>query len=340
MTASTNPATVHAYRGPMLENVHHVSVAVVNPHGHLLASCGTPHMTMVLRSTAKPFQAQAMFATGAMDAHLVSSEELALACASHDTMPQHVDRVRTWLDRLDLTEDDLGCGPHLPGHEPSRRALIRTLEDGPTPIHNNCSGKHTGMLTACSAAGWPTSGYLDVDHPLQQEIRRTVEALSGESAVVGGTDGCSAPTFGVSVKGLATAYARLAAPEAAPRPYRKGLSAAFEAMRNHPELIAGPTTLDTLLIEAYPDLVCKRGAAGGYGMGLSQSPRGPLGVGVWVHDGSSEARSCAVLQVLDFLGCTPTNTAPLDRFDGLVRRNCRNVAVGSYKAHLGLRWTE
>ena len=325
-------------RGPLVENTHHVAVAVVSADGKLIARCGDPQQVMVLRSTAKPFQAQALFHTDAVTRYHVSQHELALACASHDSTPEHVDRVRAWLARLGLTDEDLGCGPHLPGHEASRHRLIRTQPKGPRPIHNNCSGKHAGMLTACLTAGWSLATYLAADHPLQQIIRATIEDLSGFVPLLGAVDGCSAPTFGLPVTGLARMYGRLADPLRAPEAYRRGLAAAYEAMREHPELVAGPTTLDTLLMRTYPDIIAKRGADGGYGMAIRQHPLGPLGVGVWVSDGSTAARDCAVLEVLRFLEISADSGGPLDRNETVIRRNCRNVDVGRLEARLELQW--
>ncbi len=330
---------VQAFRGPLLENQHLVSVAVVAPGGRLLASCGQPATTMVLRSTAKPFQAQAMFFTDAITRLDVSPAELALACASHDSTQRHTDAVGAWLRRLQLSVQDLGCGPHLPGNPSARTELIRSI-GAPTPIHNNCSGKHAGMLAACRANGWDTATYLDPEHPLQRWIRATLEAIAGETPQTGATDGCGAPTFGLSVVGTATLYAALAAPEAAPAAHQEGLAAAFSAMRQYPELVAGPTTLDTILMQSYRGLVCKRGADGGYGMALRETARGPLGVALWVHDGSAQARASAVLDVLSFAGLTPVDDHRLDRLDGLTRRNCREIAIGGYEAHLALSWTE
>jgi L-asparaginase II len=296
-------------------------------------------MTMLLRSTAKPFQAQALFGTGAVDRFGLTAEEIALACASHDSMPRHIGAVRAWLSRVGLSEDDLVCGPHLPGNAAAQAALIRELGE-PTPIHNNCSGKHTAMLTSCLAAGWSTEDYLEPAHPLQRYIAGVLQELSGEEPQPGATDGCSAPTFGLTVRGTATMFARLASPSSSPEALRKGLNAAFAAMRDHPDLIAGPTTVDTLLMRAYPNLACKRGADGGYGLALRSTDHGPLGAAVWVHDGSSLARASAVLAVLDFLGSVATDPAPLATLDAHTRRNRRHVAVGHYEAHLGLAWTE
>lgn len=333
----TPPGLVQTFRGPFLENSHAVSVAIVAPDGRLLASCGDPATPMVLRSTAKPFQALALFHTGANDHWAVTPEELALACSSHDATERHVVGVQRLLERLGLEESALGCGPHAPGHVPSADALIRA-DETPRSIHNNCSGKHSGMLASCLYAGWDIRNYLDPDHPLQRSIHGTLERLSGGPVAAGGVDGCSAPTFTLPLSKVAKLYALLAAPTSAPPQDAAGLACAYEAMHTFPDLVAGPTTIDTLLMAAYPDIVCKRGAAGGYGIAARGTKHGDLGIAIWVHDGANDARAATILSVLEQLELSPNTSKALDalRDRFLVRRNCLNKAVGHLLSHVPL----
>lgn len=188
------------WRGELVESVHHGAVAALDSHGHPVMTIGDPTAVIYPRSSNKPLQALAMVRHG-MD---LPGELLALACASHSGEDFHLEGVRRILASAGLTEDALQCTPGLPlGTEAMRAHLAASL--GPATLYMNCSGKHAAMLATCVVAGWPTDGYLDAGHPLQQAIQRTIEETSGEAVGAVGVDGCGAPVFGISLRGLATA---------------------------------------------------------------------------------------------------------------------------------------
>lgn len=49
------------------------------------------------------------------------------------------------LEKLGLGESALACGPYAPMHPPAA-AQLKASGQTPTRLHNNCSGKHAGML--------------------------------------------------------------------------------------------------------------------------------------------------------------------------------------------------
>ncbi|MER3426228.1 MAG: asparaginase [Thermus sp.] len=323
-------AYVLSYRGEELENRHRVSLAVWGREG-FLGYAGEPAFCTFLRSSAKPFQALALFLTGAVERFGLSSEEVALATASHDGTPAHVEVAAGFLAKLGLGPERLACGVHPPFSKEARRALEeRGLS--PTPLHHNCSGKHAGMLAAALALGVSPEGYEKPDHPVQRLNHRTLMELSGMEPKIA-TDGCSVPTFALPLSRAARAFYFLAQPEEAPEAYQEPLRRVGEAMRKHPELVAGPGSIDTLLMERRP-LIAKRGADGYYGMALLEGPRGPLGVALKVEDGSAQAREVAVVALLRLLGLDPGPT-PWDR---PVLKNHRGLEVGHLEAQLELVW--
>jgi len=329
-------STVVAYRGEHIETEHAASVAVVAPDGRLLLSAGDPRRPVPLRSTAKPFQAQAMFASGAIARFGVTLEEPALACASHQATPRHVALAEGLLSRLGLSEADLRCGAHEPGDEAARHALLGR-GDHPNALHNNCSGKHAGMLAAALAFDAPTADYLALDHPVQRDIQALHQQLSGSPRLSWVIDGCSAPCAVMPLSRLARMYAALADPDAAGPERGPGLHAAFEAMRAHPDLVAGDGVPDTLLMRALPGLVAKRGADGAYTMALRETHLGPVGVAVKIHDGSGDARTALVIAVLDALGVTDAPmAAALGPLRDAPRVNWRGLVVGRWEARLTL----
>ncbi len=323
-------AWVYAYRGQEVENRHRISLAIHGPEG-LLAYAGNPGLWAYMRSSAKPFQALALFLTGAVERFGITEEEVALATASHDGTPRHVEVAARFLGKLGLGPERLVCGVHPPLSKEARQALERVGE-GPTPLHHNCSGKHAGMLAAALALGAPPEGYERPEHPVQLLNQRTLAELSGAEPLHA-TDGCSVPTFALPLARAARAFYLLARPEAAPAPYREPLRRVGEAMRRHPDLVAGPGSIDTLLMERLP-LLAKRGADGYYGLALLESPMGPLGAALKVEDGASQAREVAVVALLRLLGLEPGPT-PWDRPEV---RNHRGLVVGHWEAHLELAW--
>jgi L-asparaginase II len=323
-------ALVHAYRGEQVENRHRVSLALVGREG-LLAYGGNPALVAYMRSSAKPFQALALFLTGAVERFGLTEEEVALATASHDGTPEHVAVAARFLEKLGLGPQHLVCGVHPPFSKEARKALEEAGLN-PTPLHHNCSGKHAGMLAAALALGAPVEGYERPDHPVQVLNRKTLSALSGAEPAHA-TDGCSVPTFALPLSRAARAFYLLAQPEVVPEAYREPLLRVRRAMRRHPRLVAGPGSIDTLLMERLP-LVAKRGADGYYGLALLESPRGPLGMALKVEDGSSQAREVAVVALLRLLGLDPGPT-PWDRPEV---KNHRGLSVGHLEAHLELIW--
>lgn len=348
---NTAPALVRATRhttlGPAFETLHRVHVALTSPDGALIASAGDARYQTPLRSCLKPFQAQALFESGAFARFAITTSELALACASHEGASAHTDLVAAWLTRLGLTESALDCGAHPPGDREALGALQQAGRS-PSALHNNCSGKHTGMLATALALGAPTRHYLHARHPVQVLIRSVLERhLPVSRTLAWGVDGCSAPTPVLDLASLATLYARLLAAMTGDldAPDREALATTARAMAEHPELVGGRGVLDTRLMriigptaQAAPrTLIAKRGADGVYAMAYHHPTLGPIGCALKVEDGSSDARTPAVLAVLDRLGAiTPPSRVALADLIRPERRNHRQLVIGHLDVDLPL----
>lgn len=338
-------------RGGEIETLHLGALVVVDGTGRLLASTGDPGLRLHLRSTAKPFQLLPLLLDGLHQRSLPGPEgpwrleeaDLAVMTASHSGQPMHLARVRRALELSGLDEAHLQCGAHPPVWRGAAEALIRSSAL-PTPLHNNCSGKHVGMLLTCRERGWPLHTYLHPDHPLQQRILALVAALSRvEAAEIGlGTDGCSAPTFILPLEALARLFAALAAPEHAPAveggSAADALGAIFRAGTRHPDLVAGSERIDTTLMRALPgQLFSKIGAQGAHALAVAPSPRHPhgLGIALKVADGDEAGRLrpallVGLLRELGVLGdaLPPALEAALDPH----LRNVRGLPVGEILA--------
>ena len=296
------PVAVNVWRGDRVESRHRVRLCVADAAGTVLQSIGDIDEPVFPRSAAKPFQALLLVETGAADAFGLGDAELALACASHSGEPMHVERVERWLATLDLDASALACGGHMPQHGPTAAAMAARSEL-PGRVHDNCSGKHAGMLTVARHLGLPVAGYADPNGPLQQRIAAVIAEMADLAAPPPcGIDGCSLPAWALPLRGLATATARLARPDALPLPRRAALERLSRAMRAHPELVAGTGRCCTAVMRALPDLTVKTGAEGVYVAALHGSG---LGLALKVEDGVTRASEAALIAVLGALGAVP-----------------------------------
>ena len=273
MTAG-EPLVVEAVRGDLVESTHLIDVVIVDAGGTTAASAGDPGTVAYLRSSAKPVQATVCLELG-WDPP--ADEQLAVACASHNGEPVHVEAVRETLRAAGLDETALRC-------------------PGPAPIVHNCSGKHAAMLAACVANGWDPARYLDPDGPIQAAVRRRIEDFAGRPSRAVATDGCGAQTFAFSLTEAAALAVRL--PRDAPR--------AIAAMRAHPYLVAGAGRLCTAVMSAASGVVLKVGAEGLLCGVLMETG---VGFAMKARDGVARGREVAAVWLLERLGVLTPDTA-------------------------------
>ena len=132
---------VEIWRGDLLESLHLGHAVVCDASGEVLESWGDNQKVIYPRSSCKMLQALPLLESGAADAFGLTSEQLALSCASHQGAAIHTDRVQAWLNDLDLSVNDFRCGPQKPSDKPAHEALVRASEQ-PCKIHNNLSLIH------------------------------------------------------------------------------------------------------------------------------------------------------------------------------------------------------
>ncbi|MFR9776790.1 asparaginase [Micromonospora sp. MS34] len=276
-------------RSGFVEGLHRGSVVVLDAAGALAAGAGDVTSPIFPRSSSKPMQAIGMLRSGLP---LTDPADVALVAASHAGEEFHVERVAGLLSRAGLDEEALHCPPELPVGDAAREAVLRS-GGGARRIQMNCSGKHTGMLLTCLAAGWPLDGYWRPGHPLQQRLTAVIEEFTGEPAAAVGVDGCGAPVLAVSLTGLARAYLRLVSAE--PGTVERTVA---DAMRAFPELVGGTQADDTRLMRGVPGLLAKIGAEGV----IAAAVPGVGAVALKIDDGAGRARMPVLVAALRRLG--------------------------------------
>lgn len=296
---------VEIKRGGLTESRHRGHVVAVEPDGTIVAYAGAPETVTFLRSSAKPFQALPLLVSGAADHFGFTDEEVALACASHNGEPIHTQIAQSMLEKIGLGPEALQCGVHEPYSVEFAREL-RERGEAPNVLHNNCSGKHVGMLAVALHWGAPVETYHKPEHPVQLAVGKTIASFAGvpvEDLVVA-TDGCAVPVFGITVKAMALSFARLVSPPASfDEATRNACKRIVRVMNAYPELIGGTSDrLDTEIMKATPGrVVSKVGAEGVYTAGVNPCEEWPKGLGLAlkIEDGDDRrARPTVVIEAL------------------------------------------
>lgn len=332
MAGGIPPILARVLRGERIESAHRGHAAAVSDAAGLVASAGDPEAAVYLRSAAKPFQAMPLLEAGGERAFRLSSAEIALTCASHGGEPRHVRVAARLLTRGGFTERDLCCGADRPMHEASARALWRRGE-APTALHNNCSGKHAGLLLACRLFGYSPKGYQEIAHPIQREVLRRLSVWTGvpESRIGIAVDGCSLPVFHLPLAALASGYARLVSPSAGPIAARL-----TRAMWERPEMMAGAGRFTTDFLAAGGGRrIGKEGAEGVYAIGVrgARAGEGSWGLAFKIEDGSTRARDAVSLALLARLALLPDSVSEkLAAYRDPAVKNARGLVVGRIQA--------
>lgn len=317
---------VHITRGAIVESIHRGHIAVADTDGKTIAGAGNPDYVTYARSSAKLIQAIPVVASGAAKRFGFTSQEIAILCASHGGEAQHVDTVTSMLAKIGIVPDALRCGAHAPYHKPSADALMHEGRK-PTSLHNNCSGKHTGMLALSVYLEAPLETYLEPEHPTQKKMRSAFAAFAGvpEERIAIGVDGCGVPVYGLPLKHLAQAFARLGKPSE-PLPV-DACNTIIDSIAKHPVMIAGTGRFDSALIEATGGRVI--GKMGAEGVFAVTKPGSGLGMACKIEDGSGRAMYPAVTEALLQLDWISGEEAQrLSDFHHPVVRNWAGTEVG------------
>jgi L-asparaginase II len=332
----TNPVLVEAFRGALAESRHRGAVAVADADGMTVLALGDVERPIYPRSAVKALQALTLIESGAADRFGLGDEDLALACASHGGEPAHVARVARMLGAAGLGADALECGAHWPMHQPSAQALARSGATA-TALHNNCSGKHAGFLCAACAMGVSHRGYVAPAHPVQREVKATLENLAGIALddELRAIDGCSVPTWAIPLLPLARAFARFGTGGGLP-PARAAAAARLRAAcAAKPWFVAGTNRFCSEIMGRFgARVLVKTGAEGTFCGAL---PERGLGIAIKCDDGAGRAgEAMMAATIVRFLALDPAERIFCDRFVRPALRNWNGIEVGQLRPTVAL----
>ncbi len=268
-------------------------------------SLGDINRSVFARSSLKPIQTLALIESGAWESMGLKSEHLAIACGSHNGESLHTDLVKQWLHSMDLSVENLACGPSWPIHQNTRdKQLIEGLEM--SRVCHNCSGKHSGMLSMARHFEVSVENYDDYDHKTQQTwlglLSEVVQTNVFEC--VWDKDGCGLPAPAIPMKAIAFGLAQFANPQRQSIRRQSAMESVFEAMNRHPELVAGEDRACTKIMKATNNDVIVKVGAEAYFVGAIASKG--LGFALKIDDGNVRAANVAVGALLKRIGSIET----------------------------------
>lgn len=321
-----NPVLVEVMRGELVESRHRGALAVVDADGAFILAAGDVTRPVFPRSAIKALQALPLVEAGASERLGLVDEELALACASHGGEPQHVAAVERMLARAGLDAEALECGAHWPLHHPSALALARAGLT-PSPLHNNCSGKHAGFLCLARLMGVEPRGYIAPTHPVQREVKAVLQAITGAPLDNCAVDGCSVPTWAVPLEKLAHAFARFATGRSL-SPLRARAAARLRAACTAaPWYVAGSNRFCTAIMQRFGTRVFVK--TGAEGMVCAALPEQGLGLAAKVDDGAGRAAEALMAALIArLLPLDAEERAFLESWMRPPQRNWSGVTVG------------
>lgn len=327
-----NPILVEQTRGDTVENRHRGAFVIADAEGNVIAAGGDISRPVFPRSAIKSMQALAMVTSGAIDRYELSDEQLALACASHHGEEVHVTKVTGFLSHLGLSGQNLECGAHPPTNGKAREAL-RAAGLQPTALHNNCSGKHSGMLSVAQALGVDPAGYVEREHPVQVAVRAAIETVVGAPLSVDlcGRDGCSIPTWAAPLSSFARGFARMATGRGLPPDLGSAARRIFDAATANPLLVAGTGHFDTITMAAFGGRVMQKGGAEGVQCGAIRDKG--WGYALKCDDGNMQASVVMVANLLlRYASPDEEQAAVLGQFARQLVKNVRGIEVGEMRA--------
>ncbi|RCX06942.1 asparaginase [Marinomonas foliarum] len=298
-----SPLSVQVTRGGIVESEHNIKAVIVSSMGEVIESWGDVEALVYPRSAIKAMQALAFIEMGGAERFGFSDDEISICCASHNGEPEHVATVQSMLDKLASTEADFECGCHWPMRVEAGYVLAGEGKE-PNQLHNNCSGKHAGMLGLAKLLGVSSEGYIGIDHPVQQKIADTMADMCDYdySTAPWSPDGCSAPTWAMPLTNLALAFAKFASPDSLSTERQKACKTLYDAVVEYPFMVAGTARYCTDMMRILQKRVfLKVGAEGVY---IAAIPELKLAIALKCDDGAVRAAESVMTALLDHVGIT------------------------------------
>ncbi len=331
-----NPILVEVYRNKVLESFHRGVVCIVDRNGNIIYSEGDIQQICYPRSAMKLIQVMPLLELGGMEKFDFTLEEIAVMCGSHNAEPEHLRVVNSILQKIGLDKENLNCGPQYPTSKIDADELIRKSEK-PHHIHNNCSGKHAGMLALCKLLDAEIDDYLNPNHPIQTLILQYVEEVYEypQTQMVTALDGCSAPVYSIPVYNQALAFKNIVNTDSYSTERRFACDTIVQAMSTYPFMVAGSKRYCSDMMKICGSrIIGKTGAEGVFCMSLLQEQ---MGVCIKIDDGKMLPQYNVAQALIEAAGIFDEETLqPLNNYKQADLSNFNKFVTGEIKVRSNL----
>ncbi len=257
--------TTNFTRSSLIESTHEIKILVKDISGKTLISSNNDTDYIYPRSSIKIFQAIAFLKTNAFKKFKLSTKSIALSCSSHRGEKFHITELEKWINKIGINKKKLRCGIHNPLNLSASEKLLRSNKYA-NELHNNCAGKHLGMISSCIINKYETHNYLDFNHPHQIEIRKVFEKFNNNKKINKknfGIDGCSAPQYSFMIRDIVRMLNNIIKSNNNKFDYSYEVKNIIRSVIRNPEYIGGTDSLDSKVMKICKNKIfCKGGAEG------------------------------------------------------------------------------
>ncbi len=309
------------YRGEIEDLITYGTIVLVDSSGKVIYEKGDGSEYAYPRSSAKLMQALTTISMGAAEKFNFTGKEISQICASHSGEDFHIDCVRGILEKIGLDESYLQCGAHYPYKEECKLKMQKNDEE-PLFIHNNCSGKHAGMLAGAVLMGADLKTYTEPSHPIQIKITEMISELCEikKEDIKIGIDGCSVPVHAMPIRNFAYGMARFSDYDNLPENLRKPAELVINSIHENPVYASGSDRLDYYLMDKASEKIIVKSGANGYFAGCL--PERKQGFAIKTYQSEAKYKNRILIGFLKKLGII--NEEDYDFFDNRFDKNIYN----------------
>ena len=320
--------TTFVTRGNIIESIHDAKSVVQNFNYEIILTTGHELDLVYPRSAIKIFQAIPFIQSEAHKRYKLSKKEIAISCSSHSGEKQHMIVLHNWIKKIKINSNSLKCGTHNPLNLSASNKLLLSGKK-PNQLHNNCAGKHLGMISGCLSNKMNVNNYVFFNHPYQKLIRNSLESIT-ECKITKkqvGIDGCSAPQYAFPLQNLSTSMVNLIKNYFGKEEFSTPIKLLLDSILKHPQLTGGSKKFDSELMRITKGKIFSKGGAEGVLLFAHKEKK--IGGVIKIKDGNERALPSAATEIFKKLSLiTKNEQRELSDWSNQQIYNHAKIAVG------------
>ena len=298
--------TTFVTRGKVVESIHEAKCVVQNFNYKIIFTTGHEWDLVYPRSAIKIFQAIPFIQSEAHKKYQLSKKEIAISCASHCGEKQHMLVLHNWIKKIKINIKSLKCGIHNPLNLAASNKILLSGEN-PSQLHNNCAGKHLGMISGCLSNKMNIDNYVDFHHPYQKLIRNSLENIT-ECKITKkqvGIDGCSVPQYAFPLYNLSTSMVNLIKNYICNDAFSTQIRLLLDSILKYPQLTSGTNKFDSELMKITKGKIFSKGGAEGVLLFAPKEKK--IGGVIKIKDGNQRAIPSTAIEIFKKLSLVTNN---------------------------------